>query len=402
MAKKILFILLILAGCNQMSEEEKLVFRALQIHAGSITIDSHTDTPLYLTRPGFDFGARQDARRHGSRLDIPRMQEGGLDAVFFAIFVGQGERSDSGNLKAFTRAELIFDSVIAVVERHSSSAEIATEAEEAIQLKKSGKRAIFTGLENGYPIGKDLGLIEHFYNRGARYITLCHTQNNDICDSSNDSTEYYGLSEFGEKVVREMNRIGMMIDVSHVSDSAFYDILKLTTVPVIASHSSARAICDNPRNLTDDMLKALSENGGVAQVCLLSDYVKQMPPNPQRDSVMAILKVKYRNFADLSDAEMDSARMEWRTMNREFPPNLASVKDLVDHIDHMVSVAGIDHVGIGSDFDGGGGLEDCFDVSEFPNLTIELVRRGYSKEDIHKIWGENLLRVMREVKANAG
>lgn len=402
MIKNLLILLVMLFGCNPMSEEERIVLKALQIHSNLLTVDSHTDTPLYLTHPGYDFAARQDAKSHGSKLDIPRMKDGGLDAVFFAVFVGQGERSEEGNEKAFKRAELVFDSVEAVLNRNSGEAELTANPDDAIRLKEAGKRAIFVGLENGYPIGNDLSLIRHFYDLGARYITLCHTANNDICDSSTDSTEFSGLSEFGENVVREMNRVGMMIDVSHVSDSAFFDVIRLSTVPVIASHSSARAICDNPRNLNDEMLADLAGNGGVVQVCLLSDYVKKMPPNPERDSVMAGLRVKYRNYSELSDAEMDSARVEWRAMNQKFPPNLATVKDYVDHIDHIVAVAGIDHVGIGSDFDGGGGLEDCFDVSQFPNITIELVRRGYSEEDIRKIWGENLFRVMREVNSKAG
>ncbi len=402
MTKKLLFLLLILAGCNRMSDEEKLLLRALQIHSAALTIDSHTDTPLYLTRDGYDFGARQDALSHGSRLDIPRMEEGGLNGVFFAVFVGQGERSEAGYEKAFNRAERVYDSVVAVVGRNAAKAELATKPEDLVRLKEAGKRAVYVGLENGYPIGKDLSLIGYFYKRGARYITLCHTENNDICDSSTDTTGHNGLSSFGAEVVKEMNRVGMMIDVSHISDKAFFDVIRLTNAPVIASHSSARAICNNPRNLTDEMLVALAENGGVAQVCLLSDYVKEMPRNPQRDSVMAELRVKYNNWNDLTDTQMDSARVEWRAMNREYPPNLASVSDLVDHIDHIVKVAGIDHVGIGSDFDGGGGLTDCFDVSDFPNITIELVRRGYSEEDIRKIWGENFLRVMRDVMGKAG
>ncbi|NCC73698.1 MAG: membrane dipeptidase [Sphingobacteriia bacterium] len=393
------FVLLIfIMSCSTMNEEEKLIKKALEIHKKVLTIDSHTDTPLYLTRSGFDLSERHDGRSHGSRLDLPRMEEGGLDAVFFAVFLGQGDRSEEGNKKAFQRAKLICDSVEAVINRNSEKAALTTTPEEALELAKEGKRAIFTGLENGYPIGNDLSLITYFYNRGIRYITLCHTDNNDICDSSTDTTEHNGLSEFGEKVVAEMNRLGMMIDVSHISDSAFFDVIRLSEYPVIASHSSARAICNHPRNLNDDMLKALAKNGGVAQVCLLGDYVKKMLPNPQRDSAMADLRSRYNNFRDLPDEEMQKARTEWQTINVNYPPNLPTVKDLVDHIDHMVSVAGIDHVGIGSDFDGGGGLEDCFDVSQFQNITIELVKRGYTEEDIKKIWGGNLIRVMKAVQ----
>jgi membrane dipeptidase len=178
-------------------------------------------------------------------------------------------------------------------------------------------------------------------------------------------------------------------------------VIEISKVPVIASHSSARAVCDHPRNLNDDMLKLLAANGGVAQVCILSDYVKQMPVNPQRDSAQKAVRVKYRNFDDLSEEEMKMARKEWYGINKTYPPNLANVQDYVDHIDHIVKVAGIDHVGIGTDFDGGGGVEGCYDASEMFNITLELVKRGYSQEEINKIWGGNLMRVMDEVRQYA-
>ena len=402
MNKLLLFVCLLLLAFSPVGDDEKLSSQALKIHEKAVTVDSHTDTPLYFTRSGFDIGELHNAREHGSKLDLPRMEAGGLDAVFFAVFVGQDERSSAGNEKAFQRADALFDAIDTEVKRNESKAEIALDAGDVQILKKTGKRAIYIGLENGYPIGNDLSLVQYFYDRGARYITLCHTENNDICDSSTDSVEFNGLSSFGELVVEEMNRIGMMVDVSHISDSAFFDVIRLSKAPVIASHSSARAVCDHPRNLSDEMLRALAKNGGVAQVCLLSDYVKKMPPNPQRDSAQAALRVKYRNFKNLSDEESERATAEWRTMNRQYPRILATVSDYVDHIDHIVKVAGINHVGIGSDFDGGGGLADCFDVSEFPNVTIELLRRGYTEEEITKIWGGNFFRVMEEVRKKAG
>lgn len=400
MIKYLILLLLVLTACNRTGEEERLQRLALQIHERTLTIDSHTDTPLYLSRAGFEFGELHDARTHGSRVDLPRMEAGSLDAAFFAVFVGQGASDDEGFERAFQRAEMIYDSVMATIDRYPQL-ELATHWNDAMRLKSEGKRAIYIGVENGYPIGYDLSRVKHFYERGARYITLSHTRNNHICDSSTDTTMHNGLSHFGETLIREMNRLGMMVDVSHISDSSFFDVLAITEAPVIASHSSARAVCDHPRNLSDTMLKALARNGGVIQVCLLSNYVKEMPPNPQRDSVMAEIRAKYRNFVDLSDEEMNQARAAWRAMNINYPPNLASVSDLVDHIDHIVEIAGIDHVGIGSDFDGGGGLSDCYDASELPNITIELVKRGYSETDIRKIWGENLLRVMREVEQAA-
>ena len=401
MIRKLVFLFVstfLFFSCHQEKAGQSLLEKAQLYHKAALTVDSHTDTPLWFVRGEFDLSQRHDAHDHGSRLDFPRMKEGGLDAVFFAVFLGQGERSSDGNQKALARTEEIFDSVYAVVNRNPDMAEIALSPEDARRLEGEGKRAIFMGIENGYPLGNDLSLVEHFYQRGARYITLCHTRNNDICDSSTDSTEYNGLSNFGESVVNEMNRLGMMVDVSHISDSSFYDVIEVSKTPVIASHSSARAVCDHPRNLNDDMLQKLAANGGVAQVCILSDYVKQMPPNSQRDSAQQALRIKYRNFDDLSDEEMKMARKEWYGINKTYPPNLATVQDYVDHIDHIVKVAGIDHVGIGTDFDGGGGVEGCYDASEMFNITLELVKRGYSQEEINKIWGGNLMRVMDEVQ----
>lgn len=369
-----------------------------RFHQKILTLDSHTDTPLRLGRSGFDIGKRND----GGKIDFPRMQEGGLDAVFFAVFIGQGPRDSVSHIKARDRAFQIFETIDVALDNNADQAALAFTSLDAALLAKQGKRAIYIGIENGYPIGNDLSLVETFYNKGARYITLSHSYNNDICDSSTDDKgpEYNGLSPFGEEVVQEMNRLGMMIDVSHISDSAFYDVIRLSDQPVIASHSNARAICNHPRNLTDDMLLALKENGGVAQLCVLSDYVKDMPDNPARDSAFSALRAKYNGFKGLSDEQMEKARADWYAADREFPANLASVADLVDHVDHIVKLIGVDYVGIGTDFDGGGALSDCFDVTELENITRELFRRGYSKKDIKKIWSGNFLRVFAEVERN--
>ncbi len=272
----IVLIFLECASCCDASEK-----KAEKIHDKIFTVDSHTDSPWYLLRGGFDMNERHDFSKDGSRLDFPRMKEGGLDAVFFAAFVGQRERTPEGNRKAKERVVATIDSINSHIAVRGETAGIALTPEDALKLEKEGKRAVFIGIENGYAIGGELSNIEDFYKRGARYITLCHTKNNDICDSSTDSMEHNGLSEFGEQVVKEMNRVGMMIDVSHISDSSFYQVLALTQVPVIASHSSARAVCDSPRNLNDDMLVKLARNGGVVQVCILSDYVKEPEPYPE-------------------------------------------------------------------------------------------------------------------------
>ncbi len=396
-------ILILINGCLLMDKETRLTRKAQRIHRRVLTIDTHADTPLQLVRNDDDMGIRGDARKiNGGQVDFIRMQEGGLDASFFAVFIGQGERTPQGNNRAYSKALAIFDAIYKAVGRHQQLAEVALRSDDAVRLEKAGKRAIYIGIENGYPIGTDLSKVKSFYDLGARYITLCHTKNNDICDSSTDTTEHDGLSNFGRQVVREMNRLGQMVDVSHMSDKAFYDVLELTSVPVIASHSCARARRDHPRNLDDDLLHALAKNGGVVQMCLLSYYIKEIKQSAARDSAYQAFKEKWGEYNERTEEEKDLARIASHKMEQEFPEKLATVSDAVDHIDHMVKIMGVDHVGIGTDFDGGGGLEDCYDVSELGNITLELVRRGYSEEEIAKIWGGNLLRVFRAVEVAAG
>lgn len=383
-------------GVTGEGKSDKTSRKASKIHDQILTIDSHNDTPLRMIRPGFDWNERHDPKADRSRVDLVRMEEGRLDGAFFAVFVGQGPRTPEGNANAKQHAMIVFDTLLSAIQRNSDRIGLALTPDDANHLERQGKRIAFIGVENGYPLGNDIGMVQTFYNRGARYITLVHTKNNDICDSSTDTLAYGGLSDFGTEVVAEMNRLGMMIDVSHASDSAFYDILRITKAPILASHSCARALCDNPRNLNDDELRALAANDGVIQMCILSDYVKTPDPNPERDFARDAVRAKFRNFDNLSDEDMKQARIEWYALEDKYPRELATVSDVVDHIDHIVAVAGIEHVGIGTDFDGGGGVTGCYDVSEMGNITLELVRRGYSKEDIRKIWGGNLMRVLNE------
>jgi len=392
----IMLSLLVFATGHAAEKPGDIEKKATRIHHSVVTIDSHTDAPLRLIQKDFNMAVRHDAHKDYSKIDFPRMKEGGLDGVFFAVFVSQGPRNPEAYEKVRQRAVLLFDTIDAVLKRNHVLAELAVTPADGIRLKKIDKRAVFIGIENGYAIGKDLSLISTYYLRGARYITLCHTRNNDICDSSTDSVESNGLSKFGYEMVQEMNHVGMMVDVSHISDKAVTDVLAFTKAPVIASHSCAKAICNNPRNLDDQLLKAIAKNGGVIQMCILSDYVKTPAPDPARDSAKAAVRKKFRDFDGLSDDEMKVARKEWNALNEQFPQKLATVSDVADHIDHIVKVAGIDHVGIGTDFDGGGGVDGCFDVSEMGNITLELVKRGYSKSAIRKIWGGNLMRVMKK------
>jgi membrane dipeptidase len=385
---------------NTLSEDSAA--RAMKIHRQILTLDSHTDTPLMLDREGFEIGKKNNPAHRGGQVDFPRMQEGGLDAAFFAVFVGQGERTSEGYETAKQRALHIFDLIHQAVDDYPDVAGLALTADDAGRLKDEGRLAIYIGLENGYPAARDLSLIKKYYDLGTRYITLAHSRNNDICDSSTDplGAEHGGLSEFGRDVVRKMNEMGMMIDVSHISDEAFYDVIEITSAPVIASHSNARSICNHPRNLDDYMLLALKENGGVVQVCILSAYVKTPEPNPDRDAAIQEVRDRFNSFIGLTDAELEEAREAWYEANEKYPPKLATVADLVDHIDYVSDLIGIDHVGIGTDFDGGGSLADCGDVTEVGNITLELLKRGYTKEDIEKIWSGNFMRVFREVEAS--
>jgi len=384
--------------------KENPAAKASRIHHDVLTIDTHSDTPLNLLREDFDLGRRNDQAITGTKVDFPRMKEGGLDAQFFAVFVGQGPRTPDGDAAVKKKALDILAAIRSGVDANSGVAEIALTPDDAYRLKGTGKRAIFLGLENGYALANDITMVRKYYDMGIRYITLCHSSNNDICDSSTDKkkgAEYHGLSSFGKEVVAEMNRTGMMIDVSHISDESFMDVIRLSKVPVMASHSCARALCDNPRNLTDDDLLALAGNGGVIQMCFLSDYVKMPDPNPKRDSALAIVRTKYNDFQGLTDEQAKEGWKEYREISKKYPNKLATVQDMVDHIDHIVKVIGVDYVGIGTDFDGGGDLSGCRDVSQMENVTLELVKRGYSEEDIRKIWGGNFMRVFREVQKSA-
>jgi membrane dipeptidase len=383
----------ILAGCR--NTEEMLVNQADKIHASILTVDTHCDTPMEFTDPSFDLGTRHEE----GCVDFPKMIEGGLHAEFFAVFTGQGPRDDSTYNKMHQKALGIIKSIHANIGKNSSIAEIAVTPDDAYRLMKEGKIAAFIGLENGYPIGKDISRVKEYYDMGARYITLAHTKNNDICDSSTDpeGAENNGLSAFGIEVVREMNRLGMMIDISHISDKSFFDVLKVTNAPVLASHSSCRALCGSPRNLSDGMLLALKENGGVIQICILGNYLKTPDPNPELDSKLNDLRNKYGDYNALSDSLKKVAHKEYNAIQRTYEKP-ATVKDVVDHIDHVVQVIGIDYVGIGTDFDGGGGVDGCRSASEMKNITIELLRRGYAKKDITKIWGGNIMRVLGKVE----
>lgn len=394
-----LFISLITVLSSCQSEEQKVT----KIHNHAFTIDTHVDTPYHLLDEDFDIALAHPFVNGGSRVDFPRMKEGGLDGIFFAAFTSQRERTDENTRTARRKADELIDSIYVACNKNKELAEVALSVEDGYCLEKEGKRAIYIGLENGFPIGEDISEVERYFKKGVRYITLCHTSNNDICDSSTDKNgaEFNGLSSFGEEVILKMNDLGILIDVSHISDSSFFDVMKLSKTPVIASHSCARAVCDSPRNLTDEMLKALAKNGGVIQMCILDDYVKAPDTTTLGYQKELELRARYRNAGEMSKEEEEKIWGEWRQLQIDYPKDKPTFADAVDHIDHIVNLIGIDYVGIGTDFDGGGGLKDCVDVSQMMNITKEFVKRNYSEEDISKIWGGNFMRVFKQVEEYA-
>jgi membrane dipeptidase len=368
-----------------------------EMHQRILTLDTHADAPIMMQKAGFDVGQPHDTQRDRSQIDFPRMKQGGMDAMFFAVYTAQGPRTPEGHAAAKASALTQFGLIRDALKKYPNLAELATSPADAYRLQKAGKRAVFIGMENGYPVGNDLTLLKTYYDLGCRYITLTHFANNLIGDSSTDPDGplHNGLSEFGKKVVREMNRLGILIDVSHVADKTFYDALALSTAPMIASHSNCRAICDFPRNMTDEMIRAIAAKGGVVQVNFVSDYLRT--PSPEHRA--AKTKIRMASVGRVPSPEMEARSIALSdSVARVYASERADVSDIADHIDHIVDIAGIDHVGIGSDFDGGGGVNGMEDVSEIMALTAELVERGYEEEEIAKIWGGNLLRVLGKAK----
>ena len=331
-------------------ETARLFKEAKRIHSRNVILDSHTDTPMIF--PGqLNIGLKE-----GGKVNLPLMEEGMVDAAIMVAYIPQGKRDDESLQQATDFAMNRLNEIHRQMEINRGRMNIARTSQEVWVTKDAGKKAIMLGLENGYAIGKDIRNIARFKELGVSYITLCHNGNNDICDSARGEAEWGGLSPFGKEVVAEMNRLGILVDVSHAAESTFYDALEVSTQPIIASHSSARALCNHPRNLTDEQLKALAEKQGVVQVCLYKGFINE-------------------------DAEK------------------ASLTDAIRHINHIVDLIGINHVGIGSDFDGDGELIGCRASNELINITLRLLKDGYKENDIAKIWGGNLLRVMSRVQS---
>ncbi|MDF0717202.1 dipeptidase [Muricauda sp. 334s03] len=411
-------------SCGEKKEKaektETLEEKAQRIHDSVITIDTHDDINVQNFTDSINYTQNLD-----TQVNIPKMKEGGLDVAWFIVYTGQGELTPDGYAKASENAISKFEAIHRLCEEIApDEIELALTSDDVRRITASGKKVAMIGVENAYPIGEDLSKIEEYQERGARYISLAHNGHSQFSDSNTGERDsvwlHDGLSDLGKEAVAEMNRVGIMIDVSHPSKEAMKQMIELSKAPIIASHSSARALCGHSRNLDDEQLMMMKENGGVVQTVALGSYLS----TEKSEARSAFMSEVYKKVADslgvqwyersqfstLTDEQREEFFANYRKIREigegvaETDPNVppaVNVSDFVDHIDYMVDLIGIDHVGISSDFDGGGGIEGWSDASETFNVTLELVKRGYTEEEIAKLWGGNLLRVLDEVQAIA-
>jgi len=375
------------------TRDERLWQRALQIHRRAIVIDTHNDVTTPMTNNDYDLSGTPPTPY---RTTIDRMKQGGLSAEFFSLYIKPWYVENGG---AARRTLDMIDSVYRAVERHPNDLMIATSVADIRRAKRQRKIAALMGIEGGHAIEDSLPALREFYRLGVRYMTLTWNNTNNWADAGRGEKKHNGLSEFGKEVVREMNRLGMLVDVSHVSDKTMSDVLDVSKAPIIASHSSARALSDVSRNIPDDLLKRIAKNGGVVHVNFYTAFVDTKTVSPQSAERDARLKAQQDaiNEEYKNDPERRAEESDKLEAANPLPP--LPISKLIDHIDHIVKVAGIDHVGIGADFDGANDMpEGAQDVSLLPNITYELLKRGYSERDIRKILGENLLRAFAEAE----
>ena len=365
--------------------EEKLIQKAQRIHLQVTTLDTHDDINVKFFTDSLNY-----SQNTNTQVNLPKMEQGALDVAWFIVYTGQGELNAEGYKKAAANAQAKFDAIHRLVDEYApKKIGLATSSKEVKNLVKSGKKVAMIGVENAYPLGKDLTEVKRYYDLGARYMSLAHNGHNQFSDSNtgefDNTTKHNGISELGKKVIDSMNYYGIMVDISHPSKEAIRQTITHSKTPVIASHSGARALSDHPRNLDDEQLQWVKESGGVVQTVALALFV-----NKEKHQ-------KYR--AALEKIENPKDLKALIALKKDVPP--VSVSDFVNHIDYIKNKIGIDHVGISSDFDGGGGIEGWQDASETFNVTLELVKRGYTEEEIAKLWSGNLLRVLDKTQAVA-
>ncbi|MFN3943460.1 MAG: dipeptidase [Allosphingosinicella sp.] len=365
------------------------------VHDSMLVLDTHLDTPMLFERPGWDFGALNRYEYDGSQVDLPRMAEGGLDGGFFVIYLGQGELNPAAYAEARDRALLRAAAIQRVIAANSDRIALATTADDAERLHREGKKIAFQSIENSWPLGEDLSLLTTFHRLGVRMAGPVHSRNNQFADSTTDTPRWRGLSPLGRRWVAEMNRLGMLIDASHSSDAAFDQMLELSQVPIVLSHSGPKAIFDHPRNIDDDRLRRLAAKGGV--MFINSIFLVAHDSSPERQEINR----RHANWHNLDAQQRRQLLADRAALDAQRPYTTADFDLHMRSLLHSVRVMGVDHVGLGADWDGGGGVIGMEDVTALPRITARLRREGFSEADIAKIMGGNLLRVMRQAEAFA-
>jgi membrane dipeptidase len=368
---------------------------ARAVHDSLLTLDTHLDTPANFARPGWDIMDRHQIADR-SQVDYPRMVEGGLKGGFFAIYTPQGPRTPEGDRAARDAAIMRGVEIREMVAKHGDKFALALKADDAAAIVASGRRVVFMSIENSYPIEGDITLMSTFQKMGVRLIGPVHFKNNDLADSATDAPEWHGLSPLGRRFVAEANRLGLVLDASHASDDVLDQMIALSKTPVILSHSGVKAAFDHPRNIDDGRLKALAASGGVIQIN--SIYLVATPNNPERSAAMAAL-MKKAQAAGQTPADQAALEADYAAIEARYPEPKATFEQFIAQLLHALKVAGVDHVGIGTDMDGGGGVTGMEDITGYPKITAVLLAAGYSRDDLAKIWGGNVLRVLRQAEA---
>lgn len=380
-----------LAACAHAPEDPRAVHEAL------LTLDTHLDTPMDLVRPGWDMMQRHAVADDMSQVDLPRMIEGGLDGGFFAIYIGQGPRTPQGNAAAFKAGWARGEAIRKLVADHPGDFALALTSADAAPIAAAGKRVVYMSIENAYSLGGDASNLARYRDLGVRMLGLVHFTNNDVGDSATDpkGPEWNGLSPLGRQLVADANRLGIVLDQSHASDAVFDQLLALSKTPIVLSHSGCRAVYDHPRNIDDDRLRRLAASGGVIQINSYGEYLMKLPEAPERKAALKALSTEFGPMDQLTPERREAFRAAYIELSRRYPAPKASLDDVMKHLLHALKVAGVDHVGIGLDWDGGGGVDGMEDVSGIPAITARLLAAGYTKQDLEKIWGGNVLRVLR-------
>ncbi|WP_407673027.1 dipeptidase [Novosphingobium beihaiensis] len=376
----------------------------VQMQHDMITLDTHLDTPETVDRPGWSIMDWHDVRKDYSQVDLPRMKAGQFDGGFWAIFTPQGPLDAASYAKVRDFAVMRGMSIRLMVASHPDQFGLALKADDAARIHAEGKRIVFMSIENAYPLGEDVSMLKLFYKMGVRETGFAHFKNNQFADSSTDpdGPKWHGLSPLGLKLLAEANKLGMIIDASHSSDEVLDQLIAKSTTPVVLSHSGCKAVFDHPRNVDDKRLRALAAKGGVIQINSYGSYLRATKPNPERLKAMRALYEQMRDNADMTPAQQEALNAKRRAIDIQYPEtDKPTFDDFMKHLLHALKVVGPDHVGIGMDWDGGGGVVGLEDVSGLPKITAALLKAGYTKDDIAKIWGGNILRVMRQVEAAA-